>query len=98
MLDQQTILVDLPWLAVETVELLRGRGLRLLEIDAGERDTLACNVLALGGRRLIALQQNARTNERLRQAGFEVRTFQGAELCINGSGGPTCLTRPLLRK
>ena len=97
MLDERTILTDLAWLAVETVELLRGRGFRLLEIDAAERDTLACNVLSLGSNRLIALEQNAKTNERLRQAGFDVRTFPGAELCINGSGGPTCLTRPLQR-
>jgi N-dimethylarginine dimethylaminohydrolase len=97
MLDEQTILTDLAWLAVETVELLRGRGFRLLDIDADERDTLACNVLSLGSGRLIALEQNAKTNDRLRQAGFDVRTFPGAELCINGSGGPTCLTRPLCR-
>ncbi len=97
MLDERTILVDLPWLGVETVELLRGRGFRLLEIEPGERDSLACNVLSLGSRRLIALEQSVRTNERLREAGFDVRTFPGKELCINGSGGPTCLTRPLLR-
>jgi N-dimethylarginine dimethylaminohydrolase len=70
----------------------------LIEIDASERETLACNVLALGSERLVALEQNKNTNERLRKAGFEVRTFPGAELCINGSGGPTCLTRPLVRK
>lgn len=97
MLDERTILVDLPWLAVETVELLRARGFRLVEIDADERDSLACNVLSLGGGRLAALEQNVKTNERLRQAGFDVRVFSGMELCINGSGGPTCLTRPLLR-
>ncbi len=45
MLDEQTILVDLPWLAVETVELLKGRGFRLIEIEYSERDSLACNVL-----------------------------------------------------
>ena len=98
MLDEQTILVDLPWLAVETVELLRARGFRLLEIDYAERDSLACNVLSLGSKRLIALEENPKTNQRMRQAGFEVRTFPGSELCLNGSGGPTCLTRPLLRK
>jgi N-dimethylarginine dimethylaminohydrolase len=96
-LDERTILVDLPWLAVETVELLRGRGFDLLEIDYSERDTLACNVLSLGSKRLIALEENAATNRRLRDAGFDVRTFPGSELCINGSGGPTCLTRPLVR-
>jgi N-dimethylarginine dimethylaminohydrolase len=96
-LDERTILVDLPWLAVETVELLRGRGFALIEIDYVERDTLACNVLSLGSKRLIALEENAETNRRLRDADFDVRTFAGSELCINGSGGPTCLTRPLAR-
>jgi N-dimethylarginine dimethylaminohydrolase len=97
LLDEETALVDLPWLAVETVELLKARGYRFVEIDSSERDTLACNVLSLGGQRLLALEENRKTNERLRDAGFDVRTLPGSELCINGSGGPTCLTRPLLR-
>jgi len=97
LLDEQTALVDLPWLAVETVELLQTRGYKFIPIDDSERDTLACNVLALGGKRLLAIEQNHKTNDRLRLAGFDVRTFPGSEICINGSGGPTCLTRPLLR-
>jgi N-dimethylarginine dimethylaminohydrolase len=97
LLDEQTALVDLPWLAVETVELLKSRGYHFIDIDPSERDTLACNVLALGGKRLLAIEENHKTNARLRQAGFDLRTFPGTELCINGSGGPTCLTRPLLR-
>ncbi len=97
LLDEQTALVDLPWLAVETVELLKARGYKFVEIDYAERDTLACNVLSLGGKRLLALEENRKTNALMRQAGFDVRTFAGSELCINGSGGPTCLTRPLLR-
>jgi len=97
MLDEHTILVDLPWLAVETVELFKGRGFRLIEIDYSERDTLACNVLSLGNNRLIAIEENSKTNQRLRDAGFEVGTFPGSEISINGGGGPTCLTRPLRR-
>src|ERR1700674_351929 len=97
LLDEKAALVDLPWIAVETVELLKGRGYQFIEIDYSERDTLACNVLSLGKKRLLALEENAKTNEKLRVAGFEVRTFPGSELCINGSGGPHCLTRPLLR-
>ncbi len=97
LLDQHTALVDLPWLAVETVELLQSHGYRLVEIDYSERDTLACNVLSLGDKRLLALEENRATNQKLRQAGFDVRTFPGSELCVNGGGGPTCLTRPLLR-
>lgn len=97
LLDEHTALVDLPWLAVETVELLKARGFEFIEIDYSERDTLACNVLALGGKGVLAIEENRRTNDKLRAAGFDVRTFPGSELCINGSGGPTCLTRPLLR-
>ena len=97
LLDEETAVVDLPYLAVETVELLRAYGFRFIEIDSAERDTLACNVLSLGRKRLLALEENRKSNERLRAAGFDVRTFPGSELCINGSGGPTCLTRPLLR-
>ena len=97
LLDETTALVDLAWLAVETVELLRARGYRFIEIDPSERDTLACNVLSLGNNRLVAIEENAKTNQRLRDSCFDVRTFPGSEICINGAGGPTCLTRPLLR-
>jgi N-dimethylarginine dimethylaminohydrolase len=97
LLDENTALVDLPWLAVETVELLRARAFEFIEIDPSERSTLACNVLSLGRRRLLALEENPKTNQKLRDAGFDVRTCFGSELCVNGSGGPTCLTRPLLR-
>jgi len=98
LLDDRTALVDLPRLAVETVELLKSRGYKFIEIDSSERDTLACNVLALGNNRLLAIAENPRTNTLLRQSGFDLRTFPASELCINGSGGPTCLTRPLLRR
>lgn len=97
LLDEQTALVDLPWLAVETVELLQSRGFKFIPIDDSERDTLACNVLALGEKSLLAIEENHQTNDGLRRAGFDVRTFSGSEICINGRGGPTCLTRPLLR-
>jgi len=97
LLDENTALVDLPWLAVETVELLQARGYGSVEMDTSERETLACNVLSLGEGRSVALAENEKTNLRLRAAGFEVYTFPGSEICINGGGGPTCLTRPLLR-
>ena len=98
LLDEKTVLVDLPWLAVETVQLLESRGLSFVEIDYSERQTLACNVLALGKNRLLAIEENTKTNQKLNDAGFDVRTFPGSELGINGGGGPTCLTRPLVRE
>lgn len=92
LLDDHTALVDLPFLAVDTVELLKAHGFNFIEIDSSERDSLACNVLALGNNRLLAIEENRKTNARLRHAGFDVRMFPGSELCINGGGGPTCLT------
>ncbi len=96
-LDEKVMLVDLPWLAVETVRDLEKRGFHLVEIDSSERDSLACNVLALGSRKLLAIEANEKTNARLEGEGFEVLTFPGSEVSANGSGGPTCLTRPFLR-
>jgi N-dimethylarginine dimethylaminohydrolase len=90
-------LVDLPWLAVSTVERLRDRGFELIEIDPDERDSLACNVLSLGQGRLLGFAENPRTMAKLRTAGFVVHEIAGREIGINGGGGPTCLTRPLWR-
>lgn len=98
LLNRETALVDLRNLAVETIELLVEHGFRLLEIDPAERETLACNVLSIDGHRLLALEENRRTNKTLVHAGFDVITFSGSEIGINGSGGPTCLTRPLRRR
>jgi N-dimethylarginine dimethylaminohydrolase len=58
---------------------------------------LACNVLAVGERRLLAFAENPKTNRRLEEAGFDVKALPGSEIGINGGGGFTCLTRPLLR-
>ena len=34
----------------------------------------------------------------LESHGVEVHTYAGTQICINGSGGPTCLTRPVERR
>ena len=97
-LDPRTMVADPPLLPVPTLRLLAERGFRLIPIAPEERETMAANVLALGDGALLALVANRRTNERLREAGFEVLTCEGGEISANGSGGPTCLTRPLVRE
>src|SRR5439155_52876 len=82
LLDKHTALVDLPWLAVETVELLQSRGFNFIAIDESERDTLACNVLALGGNRLLAIEENRKTNARLRACSLPPERGHGAHSCI----------------
>jgi arginine deiminase len=55
------------------------------------------NVLAVGPRDCVALEGNPITLERLVAAGCRVRTYRGEEVSLNAEGGPTCLTRPILR-
>lgn len=96
-LDERAAIVDLPCLSVGTVQLLERRGFTLIETEHDERDALAGNVLALGDNKLLAIAENEKTNARLENEGFEVLTYPGSEISVNGSGGPTCLTRPIWR-
>ena len=78
-------------------QLLLARGLQLVEVPDEEYDSMACNVLAVGPRQCIMLSGNPITQQRLEAAGAAVLTFAGKDLCLKGGGGPTCLTRPILR-
>jgi N-dimethylarginine dimethylaminohydrolase len=82
---------------VTLIELLRVRGIRTVEVPDAEYPTLGCNVLALAPRRVLIKQGNPETADRLRAAGCEVWEFAAEEIGFKGSGGPTCLTRPLWR-
>ena len=95
--DRNLALVHLPPLPTRLVELLEARGTAFVEVEPDELDSLGCNVLALAPRVVLALAGNPKTRRRLEAAGVEVRTFPGDDLCRKGDGGPTCLTRPLLR-
>ncbi len=97
MLDRDLAVVHLPLMAVALVELLEERGITLVEIPDAEFETQGTNVLALGPRRCLLLRENVGTAERLRAAGCEVTLYTGDEISHNRTGGPTCLTRPILR-
>ena len=97
MLDRDLAVVSLPLMPVHLYELLRERGVELIEIDEGEWDTLAPNVLALGPRDVVMLSGNPSTSKRLCSAGCRVTQIEGSDVAIKGSGGPTCLTLPLQR-
>ena len=45
----------------------------------------------------LALDGNPVTRRRMETAGVDVRVYKGDALSRLGDGGPTCLTRPLLR-
>ena len=59
---------------------------------------MGCNVLAIAPRRCLMVEGNPETRRRLEAAGCDVTTYAGAEISRKGEGGPTCLTRPILRE
>jgi N-dimethylarginine dimethylaminohydrolase len=85
-----------PLMPARLVELLRSRGVELVDVPAEEFESMGPNVLALAPRVALALDVNVETRRRLERAGVEVLVYEGRELS-KGDGGPTCLTRPLLR-
>jgi arginine deiminase len=78
-------------------QLLSERGVRMVNVPDEEYDSLGCNVLALAPRVVLMAQGNPSTAALLRNAGCEVQEYEGDEISLKGSGGPTCLTRPVLR-
>jgi N-dimethylarginine dimethylaminohydrolase len=86
-----------PLMPVRLVEVLTERGIELVEVPEEEFETMGPNVLALGPRVALALEGNDETRRRMEAAGVDVRVYRGDEISRKGDGGPTCLTRPLLR-
>jgi dimethylargininase len=86
-----------PLMPVRLIELLAGRGIELVEVPDEEFETMGPNVLALAPRVALALEGNDETRRRMEKAGVDVRVYTGDEISRKGDGGPTCLTRPLLR-
>lgn len=77
--------------------LLAERAISVVEVPDEEFASMGANVLAVGPRRALALEGNDETRRRLERAGVDVAVYRGDEISRKGDGGPTCLTRPLLR-
>jgi N-dimethylarginine dimethylaminohydrolase len=90
--------VFLPLLPAGLFEWLRELGIRLVEVPEDEYATLGCNVLAVRPGVVIVAEGNPATRRGLEAAGVEVHAVPLREVGENGSGGVTCLTRPLLRE
>lgn len=90
-------LVFEPLAPVPLLELLAERGYRSLPADPDELDEQGCNVLAVRPGVVVMADTAPRTRSTLQRAGVEVHTYAAGQL-NRGDGGPTCLTRPLLRQ
>jgi dimethylargininase len=89
--------VYLPLLPMGLWELLADLDMRLVEVPDEEFPTLGCNVLAVRPGVVIMAAGNPVTAAALTAAGCDVHTYPAAQIGVNGSGGPTCMTRPILR-
>jgi N-dimethylarginine dimethylaminohydrolase len=96
-LDDDLALVYPRLAPVRLLELLAERGIGTVDVPDEEFETMGPNVLALGPRLALALEGNDETRRRMETAGVEVLVYTGDEISRKGDGGPTCLTRPLLR-
>ena len=96
-IDHDLYLVYSRLLPVPFREYLLARDIELIEVPDEEYDSMACNVLAVAPRKVIMLEGNPVTKDRLEEKGVAVHTYDGLEISIKGAGGPTCLTRPFLR-
>lgn len=95
--DRDLAVVYSRLLPVPFRQLLLDRGYRLVEVPDDEFVSMGCNVLALSPRRCVVLAGNPGTRTALERAGAEVIEYKGDEISVKGSGGPTCLTRPIER-
>ena len=89
--------VYLPLLPAGLWALLGELGIRLIEVTDDEYWTLGCNVLAVRPGVVIIAEGNPVIAAALAAAGCEVHTYPATEIGLNGSGGPTCMARPILR-
>ncbi|MEH7332362.1 arginine deiminase family protein [Neobacillus drentensis] len=78
-------------------QMLIKRGFQLIEVPDEEYQRLGCNVLALAPRVCVMVSGNPYTKEKLVEAGATVYEYEGNEISYLGTGGPTCLTCPVVR-
>ena len=96
-IDKDLAVVYSPLMTVPFRERLISMGIKFVEVPDKEFDSLGCNVLAIAPRVCVMVKGNPITKSRLEEAGARVIEYDGAEISLKGSGGPTCLTRPLVR-
>jgi len=97
-IDHNLFLVYSRLLPVQFRKYLLRHKIELIEVPDEEYDSMGCNVLAMANKKVIMMKGNPITKKKLEQKDVEVHTYDGSEISLKGSGGPTCLTRPFFRK
>ena len=95
--DHNLFLIYPRLLPVSFIKYLLDREIQLIEVPDEEYNSMGCNVLAMAQKKVIMINGNPITKSLLEKNDVEVHTYDGSEISLKGSGGPTCLTRPFLR-
>jgi len=95
--DANLAVVYSPLMPIKFRNELLERGFQLIEVPEEEFESMGCNVLAISPRNCVMVEGNPITKNLLEKAGCKVNSYLGKEISVKGGGGPTCLTRPLLR-
>ncbi|MFQ6076742.1 MAG: dimethylarginine dimethylaminohydrolase family protein, partial [Candidatus Bathyarchaeia archaeon] len=98
LVDHDLAVVYPPLMPVAFLQYLKNRDFRLIKAPDHEFETMGANVLALAPGKCLMLEGNPITKRRLEEAGCRVLTYMGNEISLKAEGGPTCLTRPILRE
>ena len=96
-LSEKELLVYSRIMPVVTRNRLLELGFNLIEVPESEYNSMGCNVLSLGNNVCVIEKQNIQTAALLRSHGYRVEMYDGSNISKPGEGGPTCLTRPILR-
>ena len=99
-LAERLALIYAPLMPTSLYQLMLEMGYTLIEAPHDEFEAslgLNLNVLAVAPMHCIAVAGFEKTQQLMRDAGCKVEVFDADELCIPCEGGPTCMTRPLLR-
>jgi N-dimethylarginine dimethylaminohydrolase len=81
---------------VSLIQALQERGIERINVPDEDYASLGCNVLAVAPGVVVIAEGNDATAKAMRDHGVEVHTYAASEI-NKGEGGPTCLTRPILR-
>lgn len=96
--EQNMAVVYSPLMPVIFRERLLDFGYKLIEVPSSEFETLGCNVLSIAHGKCVMAKGNPEIKSLIVKEGIEVFEYEGIEISFKGSGGPTCLTRPLNRE
>jgi N-dimethylarginine dimethylaminohydrolase len=96
-LDRNLQLVYSPLMPIPFREWLADGGMQLVEVPDEEFASMGCNVLTIAPREVVMVKGNPETRRRMEEAGCKVHVIDADAICVPGEGGPTCLTRPLMR-